>query len=42
MITGFYHTGFVVIDLDAMISFYRDVLGLASQFRGDERLRRQF
>ena len=35
MITGFYHTGFVVSDLDAMISFYQDVLGLSLKPRGD-------
>jgi catechol 2,3-dioxygenase-like lactoylglutathione lyase family enzyme len=28
MITGFNHSGFVVQDLDRMVSFYRDVLGL--------------
>lgn len=28
MITGFFHTGFVVEDLEAMVAFYRDVLGL--------------
>lgn len=32
MITGFYHTGFVVRDLEAMTAFYRDVLGLAVQW----------
>jgi catechol 2,3-dioxygenase-like lactoylglutathione lyase family enzyme len=29
MITGFNHSGFVVRDLDAMVRFYRDTLGLA-------------
>jgi catechol 2,3-dioxygenase-like lactoylglutathione lyase family enzyme len=29
MITGFNHTGFVVENLDAMVSFYRDTLGLS-------------
>ncbi len=28
MITGFNHTGFVVDDLDGMVRFYRDTLGL--------------
>ncbi len=28
MITGFFHTGFVVKDLERSISFYRDVVGL--------------
>ncbi len=28
MITGFNHSGFVVRDLDKMVGFYRDVLGL--------------
>ena len=28
MITGFNHSGFVVRDVDAMVSFYRDTLGL--------------
>ncbi|HXG35569.1 MAG TPA: VOC family protein [Dehalococcoidia bacterium] len=28
MITGFNHSGFVVKDLEKMVSFYRDVLGL--------------
>ncbi len=28
MITGFNHSGFVVKDLDKMVRFYRDVLGL--------------
>ncbi len=28
MITGFNHSGFVVADLEAMIAFYRDTLGL--------------
>lgn len=28
MITGFNHTGFVVQDIDAMVRFYRDTLGL--------------
>lgn len=28
MITGFNHTGFVVKDLDRMVRFYRDTLGL--------------
>lgn len=35
MITGFYHTGFVVRDLEAMTAFYRDVLGLAVQWELD-------
>ena len=29
MITGFNHTGFVVDDLEAMVRFYRDTLGLS-------------
>jgi catechol 2,3-dioxygenase-like lactoylglutathione lyase family enzyme len=29
MITGFNHTGFVVDDLDGMVHFYRDTLGLS-------------
>jgi catechol 2,3-dioxygenase-like lactoylglutathione lyase family enzyme len=29
MITGFNHTGFVVNDLDGMVRFYRDTLGLS-------------
>ena len=28
MITGFNHSGFVVRDIDKMVAFYRDVLGL--------------
>jgi catechol 2,3-dioxygenase-like lactoylglutathione lyase family enzyme len=28
MITGFNHTGFVINDLEAMVAFYRDTLGL--------------
>ena len=28
MITGFNHSGFVVKDLEKMVSFYRDDLGL--------------
>lgn len=28
MITGFNHSGFVVRDIDKMVEFYRDVLGL--------------
>lgn len=35
MITGFYHTGFVVRDLDAMILFYSDVLGLSLERRAE-------
>lgn len=31
MITGFQHTGFVVNDLDAMVQFYQDALGLRLQ-----------
>ena len=29
MVTGFNHSGFVVSDLDAMVAFYRDALGLS-------------
>ena len=29
MVTGFNHSGFVVQDLDAMVAFYRDALGLS-------------
>ena len=29
MVTGFNHSGFVVKDLEAMVRFYRDVLGLS-------------
>ncbi len=29
MITGFNHSGFVVRDIEAMVAFYRDVLGLS-------------
>ena len=29
MITGFNHSGFVVKDIEAMVRFYRDTLGLA-------------
>ena len=28
MVTGFNHSGFVVKDLEAMLAFYRDALGL--------------
>ena len=28
MVTGFNHSGFVVQDLDVMVAFYRDTLGL--------------
>ena len=28
MITGFNHSGFVVKDIDKMVAFYRDLLGL--------------
>ena len=28
MVTGFNHSGFVVRDMDKMVSFYRDDLGL--------------
>ena len=28
MVTGFNHSGFVVADLDVMVKFYRDALGL--------------
>ena len=28
MVTGFNHSGFVVSDMDAMVRFYRDALGL--------------
>ena len=30
MITGMYHTGFVVKDLDKAVEFYRDVVGLTA------------
>ena len=33
MITGFNHSGFVVRDLDKMVSFYRDDLGLQIEER---------
>ncbi len=29
MVTGFNHSGFVVKDLDTMVAFYRDALGLS-------------
>ena len=35
MITGFYHTGFVVGDIDAMILFYRDIIGLSLESQGE-------
>ena len=35
MLTGLHHVGYVVPDLDAAIAFYRDVLGMHLQRRGD-------
>jgi catechol 2,3-dioxygenase-like lactoylglutathione lyase family enzyme len=35
MITGFNHSGFVVKDLDKMVAFYRDVLGLKVVMEAD-------
>ncbi len=35
MITGFNHTGFVVRDIEAMTTFYRDILGLVVQFEAE-------
>jgi len=37
MITGFNHSGFVVRDLDKMVSFYRDDLGLQIEREIDSR-----
>ena len=40
MVTGFFHTGFVVEDLERSVSFYRDVVGLEilreREFAGSE------
>jgi methylmalonyl-CoA/ethylmalonyl-CoA epimerase len=35
MLTGLHHVGYVVPDLDAAIAFYRDVLGMHLERRGD-------
>jgi methylmalonyl-CoA/ethylmalonyl-CoA epimerase len=35
MLTGIHHVGYVVPDLDRAIAFYRDVLGMTLDRRGD-------
>ena len=41
MITGFNHSGFVVKDIEAMVAFYRDTLGLSVMREVDSVARRQ-
>ena len=35
MLKGFFHTGFVVKDLDTSVAFYRDVMGLEYEFTSE-------